>query len=910
MNSQESPRPFICAECGSSFKKKWNLKVHMESHSDPFECEVCHLKFKFKHKLRLHMGRHTGVIKYSCKKCPAVFGYKQMLISHINIQHQSPSNYWYCLGCGAHFSKSDDLEAHGKLCLGIKCEDDDDDDKITSFHDSEELGQNTKKIVTEEPLLFEDEDSNQLVKKSKLITEQDRNNSEVDKDEGNACSKFSKSSQGHENRHERDSNMEVTIEAIEDTEERGSRNEGSIESGNSHESVNNGNYTPENLISEECHRISHGSSDKSIISSSGDSVLTVEPHVASEAVREIDNIHKSKNHGLSVSEVPLNSLDVGLPCQISFSSENTVKEVTNSSICSQEGKSAVSVTSGMVQIPISIVKKLLPSVSSGPKTRPYELDERSNVVSRVCGFDKESDSNLRHDETSSDVLVESSVFEVDGDAHEISSEGILEKHLHESTVSAEKKAACLISVDELQTKNKTKSKTSETTQGNLIDPHAEINKNLKLPKISCSTKGCSLQPDQLEHSSVSNKKTPYLHSQSGNKHQRGKRKHCSNPEVATKASGKGKLTRKSSATAASDTNIDSHIVNVNQKRKRRCIIHPDQVKAKRREKEKKKKKKIGTTNISIEKKKVSKGRDVCVTRSIALLSKNNLDHNLFKNSELRRDPIRMNELTVRELKGLCHALVKWNIKPCFVQLEKLPKNIVDAYGCPKHADNMNQINSKRPRSLKSPCKRKSISCPSVKTNNGSNGSLSKKRANTAEKLLRSPNQKKKKRPGKSRTNSSWSKRRRPSNDTLFPIEDLESTPEIAKRTRRWAHILKRAEMCLRLRKRILGLKKESEYQSSNDSESPPIENESYMKVAESTLVTEYRNHILSHYKEDQEDFSNTQVDLSPARSRDGKQATMQSSGMLLSACLSDPEVEIKVKDEEFDVTSEFLDYDY
>ncbi|XP_063614477.1 protein suppressor of hairy wing-like [Penaeus indicus] len=580
MNSQDNSRPFICAECGSSFKKKWNLKVHMESHSDPFECKVCHLKFKFRHKLRSHMGRHTGVIKYSCKKCPAVFGYKQMLISHMNIQHRSLSNCWYCPGCGAHFSKSDDLETHGKLCLCIKkCEDDDEDDnKSILFQDSEELAQNTNKIVTEEPLLFEDEGSKQLRDK-RLITEQDRRNSEVDKDEGNACSQFSKSREGHENRLERDSDMVASIVTIEDTEERGSRNEGSVENANSREFVNNGNYTPGNLISEECHRISHGNSEKSVISSSDDSVLDAELHVASEAVREIDNIHKSNNHRLSVAEVPLHSPDVSQQCQRSFDSENTVKEVTNSSICNQETKSADGLKSGMVQIPVSIVKKLLLIVNSVPKTKAYELDERSDVV-----VDKEIVSNIGQDETSSDVLVESkehlealvsefsenenSMHKVDGEAHQVSSEGILRTHLHKSTVSAEENAACLISVDALQTKNRTiNSKTSETTQRNLIDPLAKISKNMKIPEVSCSTKGSSLQADQLEHSCVSNKKTPDLHSQIRNKHRRDKRTHCRNPEVATKASRKGKLLRKSSETAASDASIDSHVVNVNRKRK-------------------------------------------------------------------------------------------------------------------------------------------------------------------------------------------------------------------------------------------------------------------------------------------------------------------------------------------------------
>lgn len=837
MNSPQSSRPYICEKCGSSFKKKWNLKVHMESHSEPFECNVCHLKFKFKHKLRSHMGRHTGVIKYNCKRCPAVFGYKKMLNTHMDIHLQSPSNYRYCHGCGAHFSKTDDLEAHFVFCPGIKkCEDDDDDDddcKSISFHGSEELAQNIKKNITEEPLLFEDERRKQLLEKNKAIAEQDRSNNGEDKDEGNTCRNDLKSRQGHGSKHEGHSDMIVSI-VIEDIEEIGSRSEGSIENGNNRDSVNNGNCTPGNFISKECQRISHGNLENIVRNSSDDSVIRAEHYVASEAVRETDNIHQYKDKRSSVTEVPLHSADVGVQCHTSFDSEVVDSSTCNQSKYKPESKSAVGLKSAMVRMPVIIVKQLSAINASVPKTKSHELDERNEVVNHDYPFDKESDSNIGHDDTSKNILVESqnqsealvsefnenerSMFEVDGDSHEVSSGGLKRKHVNESTNTTENQTACLVSACGLQTKTKT---------------------------IKSS------------------------------KYQRKKRKLSSSPESATEVSGKGRLLKKNSETAVNDTNNDSHVVKLNQKRKRKCVINQDQARAKRRE-EKKKNKRVSTTAISIDEKNVSQGKDVCVTRSITLLSKNNiLDLNLSQNFELRNTN-RKEGLTVHKLQALCHAIVKWDIRPCYVQIEKLPKDVVDAH----------EIKVSR-----SSFKQKIISSPSVRTNqisSISNESLrSPKKANTAVKLLRSPNQKKRQRRGKVQTNSSGSKRR-PLNDTLFPVEDLESTPEIAKRTRRWTRILKRAKMCLKLRNRLVGLKEENGYQFSDDSGSTATENESSMEERENTH----------------------EVDLSPARSVDHKQATMQSPDMLLSAHLIAPDLEIKVKEEKIDITSEFLDYDF
>ncbi|XP_042858194.1 zinc finger protein 37 homolog, partial [Penaeus japonicus] len=209
MDSVQDIRPFVCNECGSSFNKKWNLKVHMESHSDPFECEVCHLKFKFRHKLRSHMGRHTGIIKYNCKSCPAVFGYKRMLISHMHTHHGSPTHY--CTGCGAHFSKKDDIETHGLLCLNIKkCNEEEEDCKPIVLHIAEEMARNNKKKGSEEPL-FEYESCQQLQEKSKLITLQDRCNNEDIREEHYAYNKHSESRRDHESRHEEYSNLIASL---------------------------------------------------------------------------------------------------------------------------------------------------------------------------------------------------------------------------------------------------------------------------------------------------------------------------------------------------------------------------------------------------------------------------------------------------------------------------------------------------------------------------------------------------------------------------------------------------------------------------------------------------------------------------------------------------------------------------
>ena len=56
-------KPFICAQCGKTFKQNHQLKYHMNQHLDvkPFVCNVCNKTFMNSRNLRDHSTIHTGI---------------------------------------------------------------------------------------------------------------------------------------------------------------------------------------------------------------------------------------------------------------------------------------------------------------------------------------------------------------------------------------------------------------------------------------------------------------------------------------------------------------------------------------------------------------------------------------------------------------------------------------------------------------------------------------------------------------------------------------------------------------------------------------------------------------------------------------------------------------------------------
>ena len=83
-------RPYICRNCGLSYKCRRNLREHIiikHTLYRPFKCPDCHYATAKKSHFKTHRRVHTGERPYSCDECDGTFKYKANLNLHVMSKH-------------------------------------------------------------------------------------------------------------------------------------------------------------------------------------------------------------------------------------------------------------------------------------------------------------------------------------------------------------------------------------------------------------------------------------------------------------------------------------------------------------------------------------------------------------------------------------------------------------------------------------------------------------------------------------------------------------------------------------------------------------------------------------------------------------------------------------------------------
>jgi len=117
-------RPYVCSECGQSYKQPTIFKTHVATvHGNgerPHQCTQCGKSFKLHGALHTHWKTvHTDETPHLCTECPKRFKYPSQLARHKQALH-SKERPWCCNVCDKQFTQPGNLRTHMRKHTGEK----------------------------------------------------------------------------------------------------------------------------------------------------------------------------------------------------------------------------------------------------------------------------------------------------------------------------------------------------------------------------------------------------------------------------------------------------------------------------------------------------------------------------------------------------------------------------------------------------------------------------------------------------------------------------------------------------------------------------------------------------------------------------------------------------------------------
>ncbi|XP_052756519.1 zinc finger protein 271-like isoform X3 [Galleria mellonella] len=115
--------PAVCPECNKTFSNKYNMFVHMKSHSDKknttFQCDRCDKSYSNQWNLKNHKKQvHDGILNFVCSGCGEAFPTRLARDVHSRI-HTGDKPY-SCTVCKKSFRAKNTLDRHMEIHLNVR----------------------------------------------------------------------------------------------------------------------------------------------------------------------------------------------------------------------------------------------------------------------------------------------------------------------------------------------------------------------------------------------------------------------------------------------------------------------------------------------------------------------------------------------------------------------------------------------------------------------------------------------------------------------------------------------------------------------------------------------------------------------------------------------------------------------